>query len=397
MLTIKNIRIVDDTQDFVGDINVENGKIVAVGQDLPCGDDVLDFSGKSYVLVPSFTDLHTHFRDPGFTYKEDLETGSRAALHGGYTAVNLMPNTRPICCILDRVKEVESRAQALDLITVNQTLSMTKDLAGEEFSHLATLEKQEVLFVTDDGKGVNNDEVMKYIFEICRDREITIMQHAEDSRFSKTDMREAENRMTFRDIELFSKIGGHLHFCHVSTKEAIAAIAQAQAQGMNVTCEVTPHHLFSTGDEAAHYRVNPPLREPDDIDALISAIQQDVVCAIATDHAPHSDEDKANGSPGMIGIEQAFALCYTSLVKSGKINLQKLISIMSTQPSQMMKLNKGKIAVGLDADFAIVEIDTPYILSREDILSKSKNTPFIGREVYGKILKTIRLGKVYNW
>lgn len=397
MLTIKNIRIVDDTQDFIGDVNVENGKIVAVGTNLPCGEESLDFSGQQLVLVPAFTDLHTHFRDPGFTYKEDLETGSRAALHGGYTAVNLMPNTRPVCCTLQRVKEVEARAQEIGLVTVNQTLSMTKDLAGEEFSHLVTLEKEEVLFVTDDGKGVNDNEIMRQIFEICRDRKITIMQHAEDSRYSKTDMREAENQMTFRDIELFSEVGGHLHFCHVSTKEAIAAIAEAQSQGMNVTCEVTPHHLFSTGEQANHYRVNPPLREQEDIDALVDAIQNDVVCAIATDHAPHSDEDKANGSPGMIGIEQAFPLCYTALVKAGKVNLQKLIALMSTKPSQMMKLNKGRIEVGKDADFAIIDMETPYVLSREDVLSKSKNSPFIGKEVYGKILKTIRQGKVYNW
>lgn len=397
MLTIKNIRIIDNTQDFSGDINIENGKIIEVGTHLKTGNEVLDFSDEDVLLLPAFTDLHTHFRDPGFTYKEDLATGSRAALHGGYTAVNLMPNTRPVCCTLERVREVETRARQLDLLTVNQTLSMTQDLAGENFSHLTSLKNKEVLFVTDDGKGVNNDIVMQQILEICKQKEITIMQHAEDSRYSQTDMRMAENEMTFRDIKLFSKIGGHLHFCHVSTKEAIAAIAEAQSQGLNITCEVTPHHLFSTGSEANHYRVNPPLREQEDIDALVAAIQNGVVCAIATDHAPHSQEDKNNGSPGMIGIEQAFALSYTALVKSGKITLQKLVSLLSTQPSQMMHLNKGEIVVGKDADFAIVDIKTPYKLTIEDILSKSKNTPFIGKEVYGKVLKTIRLGKIYNW
>ncbi len=395
MTTIKNIRIIDHSQDFTGNITLENGKIIAINSDSATGADVIDATGKGWVLLPAFTDLHVHFRDPGFTHKEDVETGSRAALRGGYTTVNLMPNTNPVASSMEIVRDVEARVHALNLISANQTLSMTKDLKGEDIEHLKALEKEEVLFVTDDGKGVNDRALMKEIFEICKERNITIMCHAEASEFSATDMRAAENVMTQRDCELAVETGGAIHFCHVSTKEAVAMIAQAQQKGGKVTAETTPHHLFATGEEVNHYRVNPPFREKEDIDALIHAIQTGVITAIATDHAPHTEEDKAKGSPGMIGLELAFPLCYTKLVKEGHISLQKLVEIMSTTPSKMMHLNKGKIEVGMDADFAIVDIENQFQIDKETMASKSKNTPFDGAKVYGKVIATIRKGEVH--
>ena len=218
----KNIRIVDDTQDFIGCILVENGIITKVAEqiDEPAFEIlgaywiynsnfvVRDFTGEEVVLMPAFTDLHAHFRDPGFTHKEDLETGCQAAIKGGYTAVNLMPNTLPVCSSLKQVREIEERARKISEITVNQTLSMTKDLEGVDFNHLKKLEKNEILFVTDDGKGVQDDAVMKRIFEICKEKNITVMSHAEDAKYSATDMRKAENEMTRRDIELFKEVTG---------------------------------------------------------------------------------------------------------------------------------------------------------------------------------------------
>jgi dihydroorotase len=195
--------------------------------------------------------------------------------------------------------------------------------------------------------------------------------------------------MTARDLRLFENIGGYLHFCHVSTKEAIEMISKAQEKGLNVTCEVTPHHIFATADSANHYRVNPPLRTQEDVDALIQAIQNGNVFAIATDHAPHSAEDKEKGAPGMIGLELAFPLCYTKLVKGGFITLSQLVKLMSTNPSAMMKLNKGKIIEGIKAEFAIAELIQEYKIDVSSMSSKSRNTPFDGVPVFGKIVETV--------
>ena len=199
--------------------------------------------------------------------------------------------------------------------------------------------------------------------------------------------------MTFRDIDLCRKTNGRIHFCHVSTKEAIEAIARAKAEGLQVTCEVTPHHIAATGDEVNHYRVNPPFREKEDVQALIAAMQNGVVDAISTDHAPHTAEDKQNGSPGMTGLELAFSLCHTKLVVPGYLTLSQLVKLMSTTPSAMMKLNKGRIQVGMDADLTIVDTDLKYIVDSKEFASKGKNTPFNGWQVQGRVLRTLRAGK----
>ena len=411
----KNIRIVDDTQDFMGCVLVENDIITQVAEviDEPAYEIlpayglynsnfiVRDFIDIDVVLMPAFTDLHAHFRDPGFTYKEDLSTGCEAAIKGGYTAVNLMPNTKPVCSSIEQAHEIEQRAKEISGITVNQTLSMTKNLEGINFSHLRSLQKDEILFVTDDGKGVQDDAIMKQIFVICKEKNITVMSHAEDAQYSATDMRKAENAMTERDIRLFKQVhngegrrekgegNSGLHFCHVSTKEALDMIINAQKEGFNITCEVTPHHIFAAA-EVYDYRVNPPLRAQADIDALIEAIQNGNVFAIATDHAPHSAEDKAKGAPGMIGLELAFPLCYTKLVKGGFITLSQLVKLMSTNPSALMKLNKGKIVEGMKAEFVIAELNQGYKIDASTMASKSKNTPFDGVSVFGKILETVQ-------
>ncbi|MDR1113419.1 MAG: amidohydrolase family protein, partial [Bacteroidales bacterium] len=191
-MLLKNIHIVDDNQDFTGDISIKDDLIARVGVHLPSEENTVDFAGQNVTLLPAFTDLHAHFRDPGFTYKEDLLTGSRAALHGGYTAVNLMPNTQPVCSDMAIVHDVEQRLRDIGLVYGNQTLSMTKDLSGTDYQHLKMLTRGEIPFVTDDGKGVNDDAVMEAIFHICKEKNIVIMSHAEDSRYSQIDMRMAE-------------------------------------------------------------------------------------------------------------------------------------------------------------------------------------------------------------
>lgn len=394
-MILKSIHYCDYLGMFRNDIRIQNGIITEIGFDLQpeVSEKIYSFENTDITLLPAFTDLHTHFRDPGLTYKEDIETGSRAALNGGYTAVNLMPNTKPVCDSLERVVEVEKRIKALNLIYANQTMSMTKNLEGRDISHLDTLKDGQIFAITDDGKGVNDDQVMEAIFKIAKEKHVLILSHTETSKYSATDMRMAENAMTFRDIELCQKTQGRIHFCHVSTKEAIAAIIKAKKDGLQVSCEVTPHHIAATNAQVNGYRVNPPFRNQDDIDALIDAMKQGYVDVIATDHAPHSAEDKKNGSPGISGIETAFSLCYTHLVKTNKLSLPELLKMMSFKPSQMMGLNKGYIEVGTQADFTFVKLDEPYIIDSSNFQSKGKNTPFNGEKVFGKILKTVYKGQ----
>ncbi len=384
----EKIHIVDDTQDALANLIVENGYIqqVDILEDVP--------TQEQPVWLPAFTDLHAHFRDPGFTYKEDLLSGSRAAVRGGYTAVSLMPNTLPVCSSLTQVREVEARAEAIGLVRVNQILSMTRNEEGEDCSHLLDVPAGAIPFVSDDGKGVNRPEVMEEIFRICKEKDLLIMAHEEDARYSPTDLRMAENAMTFRDLALCEQTGGSIHFCHVSTKEAIQAIADAKRRGLKVSCEVTPHHIFFNEKQANYYRVAPPFRTDEDIAALIQALQDGTADAIATDHAPHTAEDKAHGANGISGIETAFSLSYTKMVRGGFLSHNRLVRLMSTTPSAMMRIRKGAFKVGMLADFAVVDLHNPYTIRSVDFASRGKNTPFEGCEVYGRVLQTIKNGEI---
>lgn len=386
-MKLQNIHIIDDTVDTLANLVVENGLIQEV--------EILDGrpDPAQPVLLPAFTDLHAHFRDPGFTYKEDVVSGSRAAVRGGYTAVNLMPNTLPVVSSVAQAREVEDRIAALHLIHANQVVSMTLNEQGQDCSHLRSIPAGTIPFVSDDGKGVNRDDVMEEIFNICKEKDFLIMAHEEDARYSPQDLRMAENAMTFRDLKLCEKTGGSIHFCHVSTIEAITAIAEAKAKGLRVSCEVCPHHIYFNAEQANYYRVAPPFRSDADIDALIKGMQDGTVDAISTDHAPHTPEDKANGANGISGIETAFALCYTKLVRGGHLTLNQLVKLMSTTPSAMMRMNKGAFKVGMKADFVKVDLNEPYIIRAEEFASRGKNTPFEGQQVWGKVLETIREGK----
>lgn len=388
-MILKNIHIVDDKIDAVADVVVENGYI----QDVNITGDAKDCtSGR--VFLPAFSDLHAHFRDPGLTHKEDLLSGSKAAVRGGYTAVCLMPNTLPVCSSLEQARDVERRADEIGLVRANQIVSMTMNELGKDCSHLRGIEAGIIPFVSDDGKGVNPDDVMEEIFNICKDKDFLIMAHEEDARYSPQDLRKAENEMTFRDLRLCEKTGGSIHFCHVSTIEAVEAIAAAKAKGLHVSCEVTPHHIFFNDVQANYYRVAPPFRKDADIEALIKGMQDGTVDAIATDHAPHTPEDKQKGANGISGIETAFSLCYTKLVKGGYLTLQQLVKLMSTTPSSMMRLPKGRFQVGMLADFVEVDLSSPYTISSAEFASRGKNTPFEGQQVYGRVLQTIKGGEV---
>ena len=386
-MLIKNAKLSDGTQV---DVLIRDGKIAGLMQNMPAhGEEVIDAAGRT--LMPGFIDLHCHWRTPGFEYKEDIATGSAAAAAGGYTFVNLMPNTRPVCSSAAQAHAVMDEAERLGICGANQTVSITENFDGQTLDHLKSL-PEDLRFITEDGKGVQNNEVMAKAFAICAQRDLMLMSHAEDMQISKWDYRLAENIETVRNLHLSEYYGTRLHMCHVSTREAIAAIGDAKRRGVPVTCEVTPHHLWFADTD---YRVNPPIRQPEDVQALVEAIRTGVVDAIATDHAPHSDEDKANGAAGMIGLETAFGVCYTKLCREQGLDLYYLEALMSRFPAAILGLaGKGAVQVGMDADLTLVELDTPYVVDASAMHSRSHNTPFDGATLYGRVDLTIRGGRV---
>ncbi|HBI6896803.1 TPA: dihydroorotase [Clostridium perfringens] len=394
-LLIKNVNLIDESNNFFGDIYIEKGVIKELGTELNKECETLD--GKGLVLMPAFIDTHAHFRDPGFEYKEDIESGSKAAVRGGYTTVTLMPNTKPVCSSKEILDYVVNKGKEVDLVDLYQTVSITKNLSGEEINHLREFEgNPNVKAITDDGKGVSDSKIMMEAMKIAKENNWIVMSHAESPEFSKVDMRLAENMMTWRDITLAKFIDCRLHMSHVSTKEAMKYIIEGKNDGVKVTCEITPHHL-ALNNKISNYRVNPPIREEEDVNFLIKAIKMNYVDCIGTDHAPHSKEDKEKGAPGMIGIEQAFSICYTKLVKENHISLNKLSQLMSGNAAKLLNLNKGKLQPGFLGDLVLIDLNKKRIFKEEDIVSRSKNTPFNGMEFYGDVVLTIKNGKiVYN-
>ncbi len=387
---IKNVNIIDFAQNFYGDIYIYAGKIFEIGEDISKDCEVIDGNGK--VLLPSFVDLHAHFREPGFTNKEDIVSGSKAAVRGGYTVVNLMANTNPVCSDMDTVNYVIEKVKQTGLVDAHQVVSITRNLEGTDISHLDKISPAIVKLISDDGKGVADNKVMMEAMVKARDKGMKVISHAESPEMSDIDMRMAENMMTWRDIALAKFTGCQLHMAHVSTKEAMRDVIEAKKEGFNITCEVTPHHLALT--EETEYRVNPPLRSKEDVQFLIKAIKDGFVDAIGTDHAPHTEEDKKKGAPGISGIETAFPVCYTKLVKEEEITLNKLSEIMSKRPAEIMGLNKGQVTIGYDADFVLVDLDKEYTINSNEFQSKGKNTPLNGKKVWGEILMTIKGGRI---
>ncbi len=388
-LLIKNARIIDSSQDFKGDVYIKFGVINEFGLNLTKDCPTID--AKGLALMPSFIDLHSHFRDPGLTYKEDIYTGSLAAVKGGFTAVNLMANTIPVCSDMETVNYVLNKGQIVNLIDIHQSVSITKDLKGEDISHLDKLDSS-IKMISDDGRGVSDSRLMLEAMSKAKEKDIIVISHAESEELSSVDTRLAENTMTWRDLALAKFTGCHLHIAHVSTSEAIKDIINAKREGARITCEVTPHHLTLTSK--VKYKVNPPLREAYDIDCLINAIKEGWIDAIATDHAPHSSEDKLKGANGISGLETAFPVCYTKLVDEGHISINKLSELMSKNPAKLMKLNKGEIKIGYDGDLVLVDLNKEYKIDAENFSSKGKNSPFDGVITKGMIMNTIKAGRI---
>ena len=392
-LLIKNANIIDAYENFNGDILIIDGKISEIGKEIN-KTEVETIDAKGLTLMPAFIDTHAHFREPGLTHKEDIESGSKAAAKGGYTGVCLMGNTNPICSTREVVEYVRNRAKQVGLVDIHQCVSITENFGGKSIEHLNAFEDDaELVAITDDGVGVMDSSIMMKAMEKAKENNWIVMSHAEDKTFSKIDMRIAEDLMTIRDLYLAKVTKARLHMAHVSTIESITAIRRAKKEGANVTCEVTPHHIGLTTEES-NYRVNPPIREKDDVKAIIEGIKDGTVDCIGTDHAPHTQEDKEKGAPGMVGLETAFSICYTELVKKYGITINKLSELMSRNPANILGMNKGSITIGKDGDLVLVDLNKEVIIDKDKFVSKGKNTPFHGRKYFGEVVMTIKAGKV---
>ena len=387
-LLIKGARLVDQDIDLHGDVLIRDGKIAELGDDISFDGAVIDARGMC--LMPALVDMHAHFREPGYTWKEDLLTGGLAALKGGYSFVNLMGNTSPVCSDMETVEYVLNKADELDLVQVHQCVSITRGFDGNDISHLDNLDER-VRMITDDGKGVSSSFVMYKAMEKAWENNLIIMSHAEDELITPIDYRLSENLETVRNIYLALHTRARLHLTHVSTEEAVDEIRGARLKGDNISCDVTPHHIALWDNP---YRVNPPIRTKKDVDALIRGIEDGTVDAIATDHAPHTKEDKEKGSPGLSGLETAFSVCFTVLVRDNGLSLKLLSRLMSGRPAEIMGLDKGKLQEGYDGDLILVDLDRKLVVNTSSFVSKGKNTPFEGSELQGEILMTIRGGEI---
>ncbi len=380
----------DDVKITKADIYVEDGIITEAFE---ITDDVEVIDCENLALVPSFTDMHIHFRDPGFTYKEDLETGSKAALKGGFTSVLLMGNTKPTVSSPEVYNDIMDRAKALDLIDIEQVYTITENFDGKTLSHLDNM-PDSVKFISDDGHGVNSDIIMYQAMVKAKDLGVNLTLHEEVDEVSDIDYEIAEDAMTLRDCYYSFKLDCPIHFSHVSTKGAITAIKYFKDLGAPITCEVTPHHLLLSDKGREEVKVNPPIRTEEDRLTMIEMVKNGTVDCISTDHAPHSAEDKASGAPGFLGLETSFSTCYDVLVRTGEISLNDLIRIMSTNPARLLGLNKGKLDIGYEADFTLIDLDEAYTYTEEEILSKSKNSLLIGETLYGRVKKVYKKGEL---
>jgi dihydroorotase len=350
----------------------------------------LVWDGEGRTLLPGFVDLHAHFRDPGFSEKEDLQTGSWAAAHGGFTAVSLMANTSPPCDSPEVARYILAKARALGLVEVFPVGAITAGLRGEELADLPALAPFVWAF-SDDGKGVERPDLMAQALRFSASSGKKILSHPE---FSGLERSLAEELMVERDLRLARATGGLLHLQHLSSPGAVELVRRAKAEGVPVTAEVTPHHLCLSREEWGDYPVNPPLPGEPVRRALAEAFLRGAFDAVATDHAPHTPQDKAQGAPGISGIETAFPLLFTRFVREGRMSLGELSRYLSLGPARIMGLRKGLVRVGYDGDAVLIEEDESFTVDEGFFFSKSKNTPILGMRLWGRIWATVHRGVV---
>lgn len=422
-ILFKNGFIVDPENNKVKtmDVLVEEGRILDVKENIEVRDvQIVDCSG--LYLVPGLIDMHAHLREPGEEYKEDISTGTLAALHGGFVAIVSMPNTNPACDNRSVVEYILRRSREENKADVLPCGAITKGRKGEELAELADMAEGGAIAFSDDGKWVQNSAVMRRALEYSKFFGGLIVSHAEDHNLTMRGLanesaqntklglrgmpREAEAIAIFRDIELAKLTGGKLHVAHVSAKESVKLIKIAKESGLKVTAEVTPHHLIFDESYLVNYdsnfKVNPPLRTKEDREALLDALKEGIIDVIATDHAPHADFEKLdefNAAPfGMIWLDFAFLALYNEFVLKGKMELMELAKYMSTNPAKILGLKGlGGLKTGYRASFFAFNPEKEVEINREFIKSRAYNTPIYGNKLKGKIEFTVKDGQIYSF
>ena len=419
-LLIKHGRVVDPVSGTVSiqDLYIENGKVVQLEKDIRQeADQVIDAEG--LVVCPGLVDMHVHLRDPGLTYKEDIFTGTAAAAHGGVTSVACMANTDPVVDTPAQIHYIKDKAAQANGVHVYPIAAVSMGMRGEEPSDADALKKAGAIALSDDGCNVDNANLMRDVMIHAKRLELPVLCHCEDttmvegravnegsvSRQLWLEGRPAiaEEIMVMRDAMLAEETGAHVHICHVSTAKSVDIIRRMKKRGVAITCETCPQYFTLTEDEiltqGSMARVNPPLRTAKDIKGIIAGLKDGTIDAIATDHAPHSAEEKSRpltrAPSGMVGLETSLAITLTELYHTGKMKLPEIIKRMTYTPASILHLSsKGRLSLGSDADITIFDPEEVWTIDPEQFASKARNTPFAGREVKGKVKYTIVGGNV---
>ncbi len=418
-LLIKKGHIVDAKTGLNGvyDLLVTDGYITQIAANIDeDGCEIIDAKGK-YVL-PGLVDAHCHLRDPGFEYKEDIESGTRSAAMGGFTSIACMPNTNPVADSESVIKYILNKAKQEGYVNVYPIGAISKGLKGDELAEIGELKFAGAVAISDDGKPVNSSSLMKKALQYASMFDMTVISHCEDldlaeggvinEGYTSTIMglkgipAAAEETMVSRELILSEYTGVPIHIAHVSTALSVEMIRSAKKRGVKVTCETCPHYFSLTEEACEAYntnaKVNPPLRTAADVQAIIEGIADDTIDIIATDHAPHHIDEKniefSLAANGLVGFETALSLAVTHLVKPGIISISKLVEKMSLNPSKILSINKGTLEIGSTADITIIDINEKITVDTGKFQSKSKNSPFGGMELTGSVWGTIVGGKV---
>ncbi|OHR54220.1 MULTISPECIES: dihydroorotase [unclassified Staphylococcus] len=418
MLLIKNAKVLKDGKLTEASILVEDDKVKEIAPEITVGSEVEVIDAKGRFAAPGLVDVHVHLREPGGEHKETIETGTKAAARGGFTIVCPMPNTRPVPDTVEHLEKLNKLIEDNARVRVLPYASITIRQAGSELVDFKGLAEHGAFAFTDDGVGVQTAGTMYEAMQQAAKLNKAVVAHCEDnSLIYGGAMHEGKRSKELgipgipniceavqiaRDVLLAEAADCHYHVCHVSTKESVRAIRDAKAAGIKVTAEVTPHHLLMTEDDVpgdnAMYKMNPPLRSKEDRDALIEGLLDGTIDCIATDHAPHAADEKAQPMTkapfGIVGSETAFPLLYTHFVKNGDWSLQQLVDYLTIKPAQIFDLPYGILEEGKTADLTLIDLEEEREIKAEDFHSKASNTPFIGYKVYGNPVLTMVAGEV---
>lgn len=401
----------------VGDLLIDHGKIVAIGPNVKAPADATRISAKGRVVAPGFVDLHVHFREPGFEYKETIHSGAASAVAGGFTTVCCMPNTNPVNDNQAITEFMMERARSAGLANVLPIGAITKGSEGKELAEIGDLRRAGCVAISDDGKPVMNSLVMRRAMEYALAFDVPVVDHCEDLHLAEGGcMNEglistelglpgipsaAEDVMVARNVSLAELTGARLHLAHISTTGSVRMVREAKSRGIRVTAEACPHHFTITEEAVRGYdtcaKMNPPLRTWSDVQAIKEGLRDGTIDVIATDHAPHATQEKQLGfteAPfGIVGLETALPLTL-ALVEEGVLTLERAIEALSGAPARAFSLNKGTLALGADADVAILDPHEQWEVDPTKFKSKSRNTPFAGWKVKGRVLTTIVGGRI---